>query len=599
MHCVLDTEVYANYFLATFMREDGKVVRFERFNDRDEGDLGAIGRQLLTEGVTLVTFNGNRYDIPILSLAMMGARNGVIKEASDLIINRNWWPWDLERKYKFTRLQVDHIDIIELLPLFESLKLYAARVNAENLQDLPFDPAEMIDPGKIVELREYCLKDCNNTWHLFTDRWDQIQLRIGLGEKYGLDLRSKSDAQIAEAVIKAEYERITGSKLIKPIDAGNLPTKVHYDHPAFLEFRDPKLKSLLWAIGQWSFDLSEAGKPEAPGWLKRQKVTIDGREYTVGLGGLHANNKSESYWSDDDHHIIDLDVTSYYPAIILNCGYYPPHMGSTFTRIFEQLVNQRVEAKRAGDKVTADVLKITVNGTFGKLGSKYSAIYAPQLLLAVTFTGQLSLLMLIEKMALRGIQCVSANTDGITLKVASEQLSEMNHILFQWQLVTGFVMEETRYKSIHYRDVNNYFAETVDGQIKTKGIFKDPDVSKNPTAPVVAWAVIECVLSGTPVKDVIEQVILDGDVTAFLSVRTVKGGAVKDGEYLGKAVRWYYSTDTDTAIHYISNGNKVAKTDGAMPMMDLTDKIPEDLDKWWYINEALDIISQVGVEPWQ
>ena len=593
MFVVLDTEVYSNYFLATFVFEDGRIVEFERFNNRDNGDLGSVCRLLLEENVTLVTFNGIRYDMPILSMALMGARNEVLKEASDQIIKRNLFPWDLERKYKFNTFQVDHIDIIQLLPLFESLKLYAARINCEHLQDLPFEEGDTIDVHKAEELRHYCRKDCQNTWSLFLDRWDQIQLRVSLGHQYDMDLRSKSDAQIAEAVIKSEYEKAVGTRLVKPIDAGNLPAEVQYNPPGFLRFQSREINSYILAMTHWDFTLSNAGKPEAPQWLKSKKVTIDDRKYTIGLGGLHSNNKSESYFSDQEYQIIDLDVTSYYPAIILNNGYEPPHMGAVFTQIFSKIVQQRIAAKQTGDKVTADTLKITINGTFGKLGSKYSAIYAPQLLLAVTFTGQLSILMLIEMMAEKGIQCVSANTDGITLKVARKQLSVMRQIVVKWECLTNFEMEFTDYKQIHYRDVNNYFAITTDNQLKTKGIFKDPDVSKNPTAPVVAQAAIRYVWYGEPVDNFIHCCC---DVERFLSVRTVRGGAAKDGEYLGKAVRWYYSTETDTAIHYISNGNKVAKTDGAMPMMDLVREIPEDLDYEAYIDEAEELVRLVGYE---
>lgn len=594
MHCVLDTECYRNYFLATFLFEDGSMLEYWKLDDVEHGNLGSIGRMLLQKGITLVTFNGLRYDIPIISMAMMGASNALLKEASDMIIKANTFPWELERKYHFKTLQVDVIDIINLLPLFESLKLYAARIGCKELQDLPFDPSDTITPSKAEELRTYCIKDCKDTWELFVDRWDQIQLRITLGMQYHQDLRSKSDAQIAEAVIASEYERILGQKLIKPIDSGQLPRKISYNQPQFLEFHNPTLRSLAWSLTQWDFELTPVGKPVLPGWLKSDTVTIGGREYAVGLGGLHAKNKGESYYESEDCKLIDLDVISYYPKIILNCGYAPEHMGPVFTQIFKQLVNQRIEAKRSGDKITADTLKITINGTFGKLGSIYSAVYAPQLMLAVTFTGQLSLLMLIERMAEAGIQCVSANTDGITIKVAHEQLSIMKQVVNTWEAETNFEMEETHYKSIHYRDINNYFALTVDGKIKTKGIFKDPSVSKNPTTPVTAWAAMEYVLHGTPIEDTIEHQIHEGDPKPFLAVRTVKGGAAKDGEYLGKAVRWYYSTSTDTAIHYISNGNKVARTDGAMPMMDLTDRVPADLDVAWYVSEAMDLVQQVG-----
>ena len=594
MHAVADVECYHNYFLVNFTFEDGRVMEFERFNDKDYGDLGHICRVLMQERITVVTFNGWRYDIPLVSMALMGATNGLLKEASDAIIKSNRFPWELERKYRFNVLQVDHIDVINLLPLFQSLKLYSGRIGAPKMQDLPYEPHETIDEHKRAELREYCGNDTQNTWMLFIDRWEQVQLRIALGHQYNQDLRSKSDAQIAETVIKSEYERILDRKLVKPIDAGDVPTEVTYTAPAFLEFKTPRLRGLLFALQQWGFQLNNSGKPVAPAWLRNDSVCIDNREYAVGLGGLHSKNSCESYHMRAGFHIIDLDVTSYYPSIILNCGYQPPHMGDVFTRIFSDIVGQRIRAKREGDKVTADTLKITINGTFGKLGSRFSAIYAPELMLAVTFTGQLSLLMLIERLAQIGVQCVSANTDGVTLKVAEKQLIEMHQIVELWEEATGFEMEYTHYKSVHYRDVNNYFARTVDGDIKTKGIFKAPDVSKNPKTPVVAQAAMAYVLDGTPVEDTIQQCIDEGDPLPFVSIQTVKGGAAKDGEYLGKAVRWYYSLNTDSAIHYVSNGNKVASTDGAMPMMQLSDGVPKDLDINWYESEALDMIAEVG-----
>ena len=267
-------------------------------------------------------------------------------------------------------------------------------------------------------------------------------------------------------------------------------------------------------------------------------------------------------------------------------------MGETFTEIYGSLVKQRLEAKASGDTVTNDALKITINGCYGKLGSRYSAVYAPQLLLAVTFTGQLALLMLIEMMAEKGIQCVSANTDGVTIMVTDPY---WEIVVDEWEEQTGFLLEETKYKSIHYRDVNNYFALTNDGDLKTKGAFREPGVNKNPAAPIVFNAAMAYILYGQPIETIMEEC---NDINQFLSVRTVKGGARKDDEYLGKAVRWYYSTETDTAIHYISNGNKVAKTDGAMPMMDLKPGLPSDLDLDWYVNEAFKTVDEVGYSSW-
>lgn len=602
MRIVFDLEIYQNYFLATFVYEDGRVIEFERFNDQDSTSLRDIGR--LIHQHTLISFNGKRYDMPLLSLAMTNVDNATLKEASDKVIKNNAMWWHLEKHYNFMTLELDHIDIINLLPLYESLKLYGARAGTAKLQDLPYVETSIVTDKMAEVLRFYCRNDCQLTWELFVGLWPQIQLREKMGITYKQDLRSKSDAQIAEAVMKSEFQNITGTQLIKPIDAGSLPDSVDYKAPEWVRFNRVGLRELVRCLEYESyfegFKLHPTnGKPIAPDWLKGKTVTIGGRKYAVGLGGLHAKNKHESHYSTPGKQLIDLDVTSYYPAIILNNGYAPPHMGDAFTQIYESLVKQRLEAKAAGDKVAAEALKITINGTYGKLGSRFSAVYAPELLLSVTFTGQLALLMLIEMMAERDIQCVSANTDGVIIVVEEDHVigfieDRYTSVVDEWGKITGFTLEETRYKSIHYRDVNNYFALTNEGELKTKGVFLKPGIKKNPAAPIVFQAVIAYVLYGKSVDDTIFDC---ADIHQFLSVRTVRGGAAKDGEYLGKAVRWYYSTDTDTAIHYISNGNKVAKTDGAMPMMDIG-LIPDDLDVEWYIDEAHKTIDEVGYESW-
>ena len=274
-------------------------------------------------------------------MAINGANNGMLKKASDKIIVDNAMWWHLEQSYGFNCIDVDHIDIINLLPLYESLKMYGARNGTSMIQDLPFDPSDTITPEKATELRSYCRKDCMVTWELFVTLWPEINLRIEMGELYTQDLRSKSDAQIAEAVMISEFQSITGSRLIKPIDAGGMPTAVEYSLPEWVHFVDPVLWAFAFGLSQETFQLHPTNsKPIAPDWLKKKTVTIDGKPYAVGLGGLHSKNKSESYFSGSRGQLIDIDVRSFYPLVILNNGYEPPHMGSTFNEMYGGVVKQ-------------------------------------------------------------------------------------------------------------------------------------------------------------------------------------------------------------------------------------------------------------------
>jgi hypothetical protein len=88
--------------------------------------------------------------------------------------------------------------------------------------------------------------------------------------------------------------------------------------------------------------------------------------------------------------LIDTDVASYYPRIILNNRYAPDHLGDDYLDRIRRRRRSAACAEEAKDKLEAG-LKIAINGTFGKQGNMYSTIYAPKLLIQTTMTGQLGL----------------------------------------------------------------------------------------------------------------------------------------------------------------------------------------------------------------
>ena len=85
-----------------------------------------------------------------------------------------------------------------------------------------------------------------------------------------------------------------------------------------------------------------------------------------------------------------------------------------------------------------------------------------------------------------------------------------------------------------------------------------------------------------------------GDIRKFLTLRTVNGGAIKDNVLLGKAIRWYYGAHELDAIYYKTSGNKVPKSDGGVPIMDLPKNLPGDLDYEYYVDNARSILKDIG-----
>ena len=242
----------------------------------------------------------------------------------------------------------------------------------------------------------------------------------------------------------------------------------------------------------------------------------------------------------------------------------------------------------------SDAKKLTTNGTFGKTSNKYSLLYNPRMMIGVTITGQLSLLMLIEMLELHDIPVVSANTDGVVIKCPVSKAELMNTIIAKWEKRTGLNTEETTYRALHSRDVNNYIAITTDGKVKTKGVYGESGIRKNPQFEICSEAVVSALAHGTKIKDIVMGCT---DIRKFITLRTVKGGAEKDGVYIGKAVRWYMATGIEGGIRYITNGNLVPRSEGGKPIMELPDTLPNDINYKWYMDECKEILMSLGVLP--
>lgn len=586
----LDIEVYKNYFLATFMQEDGRAKMYEIFN----GDASAfpsdeIFQLMQRDDIELITFNGNSYDIPLLTLTLLNRDTYMTKTESDRIIRFNVRPWHFYKDNGLREPKLNHVDLIEVAPGRVSLKLYGGRMHTQRLQELPVDHTATITEEQRQLLRRYCKNDTMVTRDLYRTLSKQLELRRSMSRQYGVDLLSKSDAQIAEAVLKTEFHRVTGEW---PPKVTPTYKSFFYQAPDYVSFRTESLRRVLETVTSVEMVLNDdTGHVEMPKAISSLKIEIGNSSYNIGIGGLHSQESEVAHFADDENVLIDRDVASYYPNLMLNMDMQVGGFGEQFNGIYRRILEDRLSAKRSGDKVTADSLKITLNGTFGKTSSKYSTIYSPKFMIQTTLTGQLSLLMLIEVLELVGIPVVSANTDGVVIKCPRDRLEDLDQIIAKWEKRTGLETEETRYAALYSRDVNNYIAVKDDGSVKRKGVFGEPGLSKNPQNTICAEAVVAHLTEGVEISDHVRGC---RDIRKFLTLRTVTGGAVKDGEPIGKAIRWYYSDGESGTINYATNGNTVPKSFGAKPVMDLPEKFPSDVDYDWYIRECDEIMMAIG-----
>lgn len=593
---VFDVESGPNHWHCGFKSlTNGKVIQIETPLGKDEclskEDIKRLKKLMMT--YTVMGFNSENYDMPAVKKALTGATNFELYEFGSNNIQKKIPGWQSSRGLPF--LRCTHIDLSLPAPgVMISLKKYGARLHSKKIQDLPYDYDKYLTQEEHELNKLYNINDLDTTIDLYNYIEKAIDLRYKMSDKYKMDLMSKGDAQIAEAVIVAELLKkgISIEKFKAPKNYS-----ITYVPPKCISYISDELTEFFEKIQEEKFLLYPGnGSIKLPTWIGKP-IIIGKTKFKLGIGGIHSQEKSLVAIADEKYVIKNCDVSSYYPSMIIEYGFYPKSIGKQFLTIYSDIKVTRLKHKAAGEADDSESLKLVLNGTFGKFGSKWSKIYAPDLMLHVTLTGQLLLLMLIEELEDASIQVLSSNTDGIEYKVLRSREAEAEEIIENWSKKTKMDMEHGKYNALYARDVNNYVA-LYDKEPKAKGAYSKPDIRKDAEFQIVYTAIREYLHKGISIHNTINEC---EDVREFIACKNVAGGGEWKGERLGKVVRWYYSRKYGEQISYMKEakrGHKVATTDYAIPIMQLPEgnKIPELLDKKYYIYLALKHLEALGVD---
>lgn len=362
----LDTECDWDWWLAKFRLPDGRMFSYSICSEEPDKPLDYAAIQWFIDNFEIHTFNGWNYDLPMIRVAMAGYTPRQLKQANDFLIVKRVRPYQLENYFPHMVPQwetLDHVDLMDVAPgVHLGLKLLMGRMHCPNLQDLPFDPNKPmpVEMRKVTD--DYCGNDLYGTHMLGEEVKTRLALRRAITEKIGVDVRSKSDAQIAEAWFKAKLGRKTYPQTVMH---GH---QFQYQPPAYLAFTTPLLREVFATVrAAWFpvYDLDQVrsdpddeiigpdGKAiktgvKMPPELKKLRITIGRSTYQMGIGGLHSTEKEQIVRSVPGvRKLFAPDVRSYYPSLILNSGMYPVNMGPEMLEIYRSIYEGRLLAKDA------------------------------------------------------------------------------------------------------------------------------------------------------------------------------------------------------------------------------------------------------------
>lgn len=235
-------------------------------------------------------------------------------------------------------------------------------------------------------------------------------------------------------------------------------------------------------------------------------VMIDGLCIVFGVGGIHASLTETIAKETSKYMIRDADVSSMYPNLAISNRVYPEHLGEKFCDIYKDMYEQR-KSYAKGTPENA-MLKLALNGTYGKSNDKFSVFYDPKFTMSITINGQLSLLMLVDQLLeIEGLKLVQLNTDGVTVAMLRSTEEQYNAVCKLWQTNVKLELEFASYSKMFIRDVNNYIAIYTDGNIKRKGAYQYEDLGwhQNQSALIIPKAAEKAMITGDNLREIIEE----------------------------------------------------------------------------------------------
>lgn len=610
---VYDIEIFPNCFSLTIKNTETKEFQFFELSNR-KNNLVDLVPLFLDKRYIFCGYNNIHYDNPIVNFII--EYKETLKKSTRLDIEYNLFQLsqtiikgDLEKwkRWKYAN-NFETLDLLTMLfsqKLRVGLKEMQVTMKYSNVQEYDGNFEVPIPEEDIPKMIQYNINDVNSTEELLYRCENDIKLRLNIEEEYGIKALNKDGVNLGMEILKTKYLEKTHKTWNDIKDLRSPCDKIALNEIIlpFIKFDNPILKDLLNEMKQ------QVVSPDRKGYNKH--FLMDNLEYSVGVGGIHSVNKPSIFIAKEDEVISDVDVASLYPSLIIEYGFYPPHLGKEFLEVYKGIKDERIEAKHNGNKLKNLTLKLSINGLSGNLQSEFSWCYSPKTVMRIRINGQLLLLMLAEKLISIGCQIIQANTDGLFVLRKKKDEQKFKDVCKWWENLTRLELEEDRFERFYQFAINDYLG-VIEGYkdsknpklLKKKGLFIDSvTLGKGMQPMIIPKAINANLADNIPVEETIRNC---KDINEFITYQKVdKKFAV---QYMNKFIthinRYYVSTNGGYLYKCEVEGNKIVKfanmltASGVTLCNDITaiKEFPKNINYKYYIKEANKILAKLKIQ---
>ena len=610
---VYDIEIFPNCFSLTIKNTETKEFQFFELSDR-KNNLVDLVPLFLDKRYIFCGYNNIHYDNPIVNFII--EYKETLKKSTRLDIEYNLFQLsqtiikgDLEKwkKWKYAN-NFETLDLLTMLfsqKLRVGLKEMQVTMKYSNVQEYDGNFEAPIPEEDIPKMIQYNINDVNSTEELLYRCENDIKLRLNIEEEYGIKALNKDGVNLGMEILKTKYLEKTHKTWNDIKDLRSPCNRIALNEIIlpFIKFDNPILKDLLNEMKQ------QVVSPDRKGYNKH--FLMDNLEYSVGVGGIHSVNKPSIFIAKEDEVISDVDVASLYPSLIIEYGFYPPHLGKEFLEVYKGIKDERIEAKHNGNKLKNLTLKLSINGLSGNLQSEFSWCYSPKTVMRIRINGQLLLLMLAEKLISIGCQIIQANTDGLFVLRKKKDEQKFKDVCKWWENLTKLELEEDRFERFYQFAINDYLG-VLEGYkdsknpklLKKKGLFIDSvTLGKGMQPMIIPKAINANLADNIPVEETIRNC---KDINEFITYQKVDKKFTV--QYMNKFIthinRYYVSTNGGYLYKCEVEDGKIVKfanmltASGVTLCNDITaiKEFPKNINYKYYIKEANKILAKLKIQ---